>query len=679
MSCRGVVDATQIYDNGIACSACGQGFDLVWGVPFLGVFEEADVLSLIEIAANADNYKRDSTARTELLSETAGLDYARWQDLLDRYHLSQDRQAFLAREGLSLETSPWFLNRYGEHVLFRSITAGLDLMGKYVLDVGAGTGFDSYKFVRAGSHVTCFEFSPVLAHEGLQKVPQGRWVGGSSRVLPFNDGTFDVVVANAALHHIRDIPATIGEMLRVLKPGGYLLTLCDSYRKNGSGEEVEVKAFKDNATVLMGVNEGVPPLGDFLSSLINHRNQLDIHIITSEVHGMQRNPLARKFKLPKIGKHSMLYPKEWSLDEALELLPATSGGLALLVQLKSPVRGEEVQPATSVIRPAAFARSLNNQVSATAELAAHLPSQFVDLPLLDQKHTKFRLLNGWKPPVHGQSHRTAYGRARVFQTYSAGAEVLRVTVLAPHIERMDRPSVELWVNGRLIATRRLCRGIWSEYVEPVDHVTRGSVAAVEVRMITSVADEQAKIFHVRDLGFGHRTARLQRSEKDLEHYGLEALAEIGLLRSNPARVLLSHDYGLAIATLNRLRAIGFGAEVIVEKGQERFFLSEPDVKVIGTYPDRFTTEDNRGKSLPDDVMLIVAPDVAGIEALLSLFPGSSRRFDRFAVLPGGHAYKCSSLFRSTPGGRGVIRAGLALARAFAYRVSSRLKCLAQFS
>jgi hypothetical protein len=457
-----------------------------------------------------------------------------------------------------------------------------------------------------------------------------------------------------------------------------LVTLCDSYRKNGSGEEVEVEAFKDNVTVLMGVNEGIPPLGNFLASLVNHRDQLDIHIFTSEVHGMQRNPLARKLKLPKIGKRNMLHPTEWPLDEALKLLPTTSGGLALLVQVKRPVRGASVQPAASVIRPAAFARSLNNQASATAELADHLPSQFVDLPPLDKKHTKFRLLNGWKPSVPKQSYRTAYRRARVFQTYPAGEDVLRAAILAPHVARIDRPSVELWVNGRLMATRSLCRGIWTEFVEPVDHVARGSVVTIEVRMDTSAADEEAKIFHVRELGFGGRTARQPRSEGDLEHYGIEALAEIGLLRSNPARVLLSDEYGLAIATLNRLRAIGLGAEVIVQKGQERFFQSEPDVKVIGTYPDRFATEDRRGKSLPDDVMLIVASDATGIEALLTLLPGSSRGIDRFAILPGGHAFRCKSVFGFIPGWKRVIRSGLASAKACVYRLSSRLKRLARY-
>src|SRR5262249_59920110 len=129
-----------------------------------------------------------------------------WHDLLEGYHLSPDRQAFLAGQGVSAEVLSWLPNRYGEHVLFRSITAGLELSNKHVLDVGAGSGFDSYKFVRAGSHVTCLEFSPVLAHAGLRNVPQARWIGGSSKGLPFFAGAFVLFVANAGPPHIKDIP-----------------------------------------------------------------------------------------------------------------------------------------------------------------------------------------------------------------------------------------------------------------------------------------------------------------------------------------------------------------------------------------------------------------------------------------------------------------------------------------
>lgn len=52
----GPVDARRSYRDALVCRSCGDGYDVVWGVPFLGVWEENDVLSLIEVAANADNY-----------------------------------------------------------------------------------------------------------------------------------------------------------------------------------------------------------------------------------------------------------------------------------------------------------------------------------------------------------------------------------------------------------------------------------------------------------------------------------------------------------------------------------------------------------------------------------------------------------------------------------------------
>ncbi len=43
--------------------------------------------------------------------------------------------------------------------------------------------------------------------------------------LPFSDGSFDLVVANLALHHIRPLGALLKEVFRVLTPGGRFCAL----------------------------------------------------------------------------------------------------------------------------------------------------------------------------------------------------------------------------------------------------------------------------------------------------------------------------------------------------------------------------------------------------------------------------------------------------------------------
>jgi SAM-dependent methyltransferase len=48
-------------------------------------------------------------------------------------------------------------------------------------------------------------------------------VAGDARIMPFSDASMDVVLATQVLEHIPDPIAAIGEIRRVLKPGGTLL------------------------------------------------------------------------------------------------------------------------------------------------------------------------------------------------------------------------------------------------------------------------------------------------------------------------------------------------------------------------------------------------------------------------------------------------------------------------
>src|SRR5262249_14153765 len=95
----------------------------------------------------------------------------------------------------------------------------------------------------------------------------------------------DAVVCNAALHHLRDLPASIAEMLRVLRPGGILLTTGDPFRANTAGEEAELSIFNDHPGVLLGVNEQVPRFRDFISTLSAARDCIEPRLFTRDVHG----------------------------------------------------------------------------------------------------------------------------------------------------------------------------------------------------------------------------------------------------------------------------------------------------------------------------------------------------------------------------------------------------------
>lgn len=97
-----------------------------------------------------------------------------------------------------------------------------------VLEVGAGTGFFGLNLWQEGyvgeAHAT--DLSPgmlaVCAESARAVGCDLRIRVGDAERLPYPDGVFDLVVAHAVLHHLPDPPATVGEMARVLRPGGAL-------------------------------------------------------------------------------------------------------------------------------------------------------------------------------------------------------------------------------------------------------------------------------------------------------------------------------------------------------------------------------------------------------------------------------------------------------------------------
>ena len=97
------------------------------------------------------------------------------------------------------------------------------------LEIGCGTGFFLLNLKLAGvleqGSVTDISAGMVAAArrnaERLGFAVDGRVA--DAEALPYHDGTFDLVIGHAVLHHIPDVERTLREVLRVLKPGGRLV------------------------------------------------------------------------------------------------------------------------------------------------------------------------------------------------------------------------------------------------------------------------------------------------------------------------------------------------------------------------------------------------------------------------------------------------------------------------
>lgn len=94
------------------------------------------------------------------------------------------------------------------------------------LDVGCGTGVLAGRLAAAGYAMTGVDPSAGMLDVLRRRTGDVEAVEASGTALPFADGRFDLVLTVATLHHIADpgdVRRTLGEMVRVTRPGGRIL------------------------------------------------------------------------------------------------------------------------------------------------------------------------------------------------------------------------------------------------------------------------------------------------------------------------------------------------------------------------------------------------------------------------------------------------------------------------
>lgn len=100
--------------------------------------------------------------------------------------------------------------------------------GTRFLDVAAGSGALSFPAARSGADVVATDISPVMverlesrAREGGLSNLQARVMDGTD--LAFEESTFDVVASQHGVTLFPDMAVGLGEMVRVVKPGGVVV------------------------------------------------------------------------------------------------------------------------------------------------------------------------------------------------------------------------------------------------------------------------------------------------------------------------------------------------------------------------------------------------------------------------------------------------------------------------
>lgn len=118
------------------------------------------------------------------------------------------------------------------------LTVDYDRLGllpkERLLDLGCGGGRHAFEAARRGAHVVALDagakeiddvravFAAMAEAGELDGAGDTVALRGDARRLPFADGSFDRIIAAEVLEHVPEDGQALGELARVLRPGGTL-------------------------------------------------------------------------------------------------------------------------------------------------------------------------------------------------------------------------------------------------------------------------------------------------------------------------------------------------------------------------------------------------------------------------------------------------------------------------
>jgi SAM-dependent methyltransferase len=141
------------------------------------------------------------------------------------------RREYATEAGLRARVAA-YAGVYGPDAWDVAVDAVREASPHRLLEVGCGWGeFAARVAGELGTELVAVDLSPRMVELARARGVDARV--GDVQELPFEDGAFDCAVANWMLYHVPDLERALGELARVLRPGGRLVAATNGLRHLG--------------------------------------------------------------------------------------------------------------------------------------------------------------------------------------------------------------------------------------------------------------------------------------------------------------------------------------------------------------------------------------------------------------------------------------------------------------
>jgi len=152
--------------------------------------------------------------------------------------------------------------------------------GLKVLEIGCGLGTDGAQFAEAGSDYTGIDLTEAAVELARKRFElfnlPGTFRVADAEKLDFEDKSFDLVYSHGVLHHTPETRKAIGEVHRVLRPGGSAKVML--YHRDSYNYRVNISILRRAGAQLLNWEAGVKLVhlmtGEPLESLREHARLL---------------------------------------------------------------------------------------------------------------------------------------------------------------------------------------------------------------------------------------------------------------------------------------------------------------------------------------------------------------------------------------------------------------------